>query len=187
MRRLVILFLASLMLAAPPIRAVDYRIDTGRSHADFNVRLLWVRSVKGRFTQIAGEVALRPDGTATVDARIGVDSVTMPASWMRRWVLAEEFFDAAHYPTIHFVSEPVPIVALARGGVLDGELTLRGITRPVHFELQPTNCLQIVVQGCNILVRGHVSRAAFGMNDHRAALSDTVRLSLTVALAPALR
>lgn len=187
MRRLLILLLASLLLAAPPVRAIDYRIDTGRSHADFNVRLLWVRSVKGHFTQIAGEVVLRRDGTATVDARIGVDSVTMPASWMRRWVLAEEFFDAAQYPTIHFVSEPVPITALVRGGALDGELTLRGITRPVHFELRPATCPQIGVPACNIQVRGQVSRAAFGMNDHRAALSDTVRLSLTVALAPALR
>lgn len=186
MRRLLALLLACLALAAPPAWPAEYRIDTGRSHAGFNVRLLWLRTISGRFTQIAGEVALRPDGTATVDARIGVDSVIMPSSWMRRWVLAEEFFDAARYPTIHFVSTPVPIAMLAAGGAIDGELTLRGVTRPVHFELRPAACPPIGAKACAIEVRGHVSRSAFGMNEHRASLSDTVHLSLTVTLAPAL-
>ncbi|PWK92605.1 YceI family protein [Fulvimonas soli] len=179
------LLLAALGAAWRPAGASDYRIDPDRSHAQFSVRLLWLRTASGRFTGIAGQVRLRPDGTASVDASIAVDSVVMEAAWMRRFALAEAFFDAAHYPAIRFASAPVPLRALAEGGELDGLLTLRGVTRPVRFELRPAACPQPGVRPCQLEVQGSVSRSEFGMTAHRATLSDEVKLGLSVTLAPA--
>lgn len=173
------------MLAAPAAGALDYRINTARSDAEFGVRLLWLRTVTGHFTQIAGEVKINPQGQATVDARIATSSIVMNSERLRRWVLAPDFFNAAQYPTIQFLSAPITYAMLTSGGVLSGQLTLRGITQPMRFQLQPANCTSAQKQACMIEARGSMSRSAFGMNSHRTALSDEVQLGLLIALEPA--
>lgn len=184
-RALVAFLLGGLALAAPAARSTDYRIASASSHAAFAVRLLWLRTISGRFTQIAGEVRLDPRHRATIDAHISVDSIAMDSEHFRRWILAPEFFDAAHYPTIRFLSDPIPLAMLTSGGVLDGQLSLRGITRAVRFELLPATCTTVTTPTCLIEARGLVSRSAFGMTSHRAVLSDQVQLGLSIALDPA--
>lgn len=179
------LLLAALALAASPVRANDLRIDSTRSCARFGVRLLWLHTISGRFTQIAGQVRLDPQGDATVDAHIATASLATESERTRRWMLAPEFFDAAHHPAIRFLSVPVPVSRLTSGGALDGQLSLRGVTRPVQFQLLPANCDSITARDCLIEVRGHVSRSAFGMTRFRATLYDRVQLGLVIALEPA--
>jgi len=170
------------VFAAPAARYTDYRINPTRTQATFAVRLLWLRTISGRFTIIAGEVKLDQRGHAVIDARITVDSVAMESDRLRRWVLAPEFFDAAQYPTIRFLSDPVPLAKLISGGELDGQLSLRGITLPVQFELLPATCATLTAATCLIEARGSVSRSAFGMSSHRTALSNHVDLGLSIAL-----
>ncbi|MFC5742138.1 YceI family protein [Dyella tabacisoli] len=163
--------------------AIDYRIATERSHAEFGIRLLWLRKITGRFEQIDGDITLSPHhDTATVDARIEVNSIRMDSERFRRWVLAPEFFDAEQYTTIHFISAPVPIAALEQGGALDGWLTLRGVTRPTRFELLPAHCSSSSPQNCLIELHGSIQRGDFGMTGYRTALSDRVELGLVIAL-----
>jgi polyisoprenoid-binding protein YceI len=175
--------LAVLLLASLPAHAADYRIDPARSHADFGVRLLWLSQVSGRFEEIDGDVTLSTlHDTAVVDAHITVDSIHMSSDRVRRWVLAPEFFDVSHYPSIHFVSEPVSLTMLEKGGSLDGTLTVRGVTRPAHFELLPSRCPLTEPQECVIAVKGTIQRSDFGMIGHRAALSDRVELGMMISL-----
>ncbi|WP_049622936.1 YceI family protein [Frateuria defendens] len=182
MRWLAALLLAGVALLPPPARAIDYRIDPARSQAQFVVRLFWLRSIQGRFTRMDGEVAVSPQGMAVVDARIQVESLAANGAWIRRWMLAEEFFDGPHYPIVHFVSAPVPLAAIADGEALDGTLTLRGVTRPVRFELDPAPCIETGERPCTIVARGRVTRSDFGMTARRPALADEVRLNLQVVL-----
>ena len=184
-RHFAIGLLVALVLAAPAARSTDYRIAANRSYADFGVRLFWLHTISGRFMQITGEVRVDPRGLATVDARISVNSIVMDSVRFRRWVLAPEFFDAAQYPTLHFVSDPIALNALTAGGVLDGQLNMRGMTRPISFELMPATCNTIASTDCVIEARGTLSRNAFGMNAHRTALSDQVQLGLWITLTPA--
>lgn len=175
--------LVVLLLAVLPVHAADYRIDPARSHAAFGVRLLWLTQVTGRFEQINGDVTLSSlHDTAVVDAQIAVDSIQMSSDRFRRWVLAPEFFDVAHYPAIHFVSDPISLAKLEKGGDLGGTLTLRGVTRPAHFELLPSSCPLSAPQDCVISVRGTIQRSDFGMNGHRTAVSDRVDLGMSISL-----
>ncbi|MGO4702682.1 YceI family protein [Dyella sp. 2RAB6] len=172
-----------LALAACTLHAADYRIDSSRSHAEFGVRLLWLTQVTGSFEHIDGDVTLSAQrDVAVVDAHITVDSIQMSSERFRRWVMAPEFFDAEHYPTIHFVSEPVPVASLEHGGALFGTLTLRGVSRPARFELLPSPCPLDTPRDCRIEARGDIQRSEFGMTGHRTALSDQVRLGLIIAI-----
>ena len=172
--------LTGLALTAPAARSTAYHIAAYRSHADFAVRLLWLHTINGRFTQIAGQLQVDPRGLATVDARITVDSLVMDSARFRRWVLAREFFDAAQYPTIHFVSDPIALTRLTAGGMLGGRLGLRGVTQPVRFELMPAVCSTRSMTDCVIEAHGTVSRSVFGMSGHSASLSDQVQLGLWI-------
>lgn len=184
MRRWLHPLLLGLLSFAPAAWPAEFAIDTSHSHAEFAVRWLWLHTVKGRFAQIDGTVALDPQSQATVDARIATDSATMPSERVRRWAMGPQFFDAGHYPTIHFRSEAVPLSRLTTGGTLAGQLSLRGVTRPVRFDLRPADCRSLAAATCKIEARGFISRSAFGMTSHRAALSDRVRLALMIVLTP---
>jgi polyisoprenoid-binding protein YceI len=173
---------AVLMLVLPAARSMEYRINPARSGAEFGVRLLWLQTISGRFTQIAGEVTLDKRGLATVDARLTASSLVMNSERLRRWVLAPDFFNAVQYPTIRFLSQPITFAMLTTGGVLNGQLTLRGITRPVRFELQPAHCTLSTETACVIQAHGSLSRSSFGMNSHPTAVSDRVQLGLLIAL-----
>jgi polyisoprenoid-binding protein YceI len=172
-----------LLLAVQPAQAADYRINPARSHADFGVKLFWLSQINGRFEEIDGDVTLSAlHDTAVVDARITVDSIHMGSDRIRRWVLAPEFFDASRFPSIHFVSDPISLAMLERGGDLDGTLTLRGVTRPAHFQVLPSRCPLDVPQQCVIAVRGTIQRSDFGMTGHRTAISDQVQLGMMISL-----
>ncbi|HET6433003.1 YceI family protein [Dyella sp.] len=180
------LLLVLMLLACASVRGADYRIDTARSHAEFSVRLLWVRQINGRFTEIHGEVTLSPlRDSAVVEATVAVDSVAMASARLRRWVLDPEFFDVRRFPQIHFVSAPLAVRSLDRGGELPGWLTMRGVTRPVQFRLEPASCTLARGSVCRIEVRGSVHRSDYGMDGHSTAVSDTVQLGLLITLDPA--
>lgn len=176
------LLLAGLLLHAGAARATDYRIASADSHADFAVRLLWLHTIEGRFTDITGRVRVDPRGMATVSASIRADSIVMHSERFRRWTLAPEFFDATRYPLIHFVSRPVALATLTRGGPLNGQLDLRGMSRPVHFELRPARCQSLDSAQCIVRAEGTISRSAFGMHGHHASLSDLVQLGMSIRL-----
>lgn len=177
-----VLWLLPAVLSAATAQA-NYYIDPDASQAMFRVRLFWLDRVKGHFTRVDGDVAPgpRPDSWV-VDATIPVDSVTMSTSLLRQWVLAPSFFDAQHHPVIHFVSNPFEQDELDRGGTLTGYLTLRGVTAPIHFAVDPAHCTQFTTASCTIVLRGNLRRSTFGMTSDRVALSDSVDLNLSITL-----
>jgi polyisoprenoid-binding protein YceI len=184
-RHLAFLLLIPLVLWAGP-HDNDYRIDSSCSEAMFRVRLFWLDKVNGAFTHVDGDVVSgpRPDSWV-VNATIPVDSVTLPSTRMRQLLLAPSFFDVEHHPTIHFVSDPIAQQDLEHGGTLTGYITLRGVTAPIHFNMQPAQCEQSEATPCRrIVLRGMLQRSTFGMTSDRLALSDNVDLNLNITLQP---
>lgn len=178
-----LLWAIALMLSAASVSAADLRIDPTHSRAEFAVRLLWVSTVSGSFEGIRGDMSIDPKArTAVVRAVLDTESIHMESARLRRWVLAPEFFDAVHYPQILFTSEPLPLELISRGGDVDGQLTLRGITRPVTFRLQATRCPADALDGCVLQLQGMIDRTDFEMRGRRGALSDRVNLGMAIVL-----
>ena len=73
---------------------------------------------------------------------------------------------------------------LREGGTIEGQATLRGVTRPIRFQLAPATC-PAPGSACPLHAEGEVNRSLFGMDAHRVALGDRVRLSFSVMLDPA--
>lgn len=107
-----------------------YRAQPVPSTFAFAVRHSGVFRYRGSFSDVAA--TLRDgDGELVLDGSARVDSISVAEpEAMRAHVLGPEFFDAEHHPEITFRSTAV---RLARDGAaeVEGELTIRGITRSV--------------------------------------------------------
>jgi len=160
-------------------------LDPARSLAEFEVRVMWLIGVRGRFGALQGAIDIdRSQGSVVVDARIDVNDVQMRSTSNEAWVKSAEFFDAVHYPQIHFVSDSFSLAWLKSGGQIDGALTIRGITRRTRFDLAASECPDAIARACATEAEGTIRRSDFGMRSRRGALSDKVQLSFSIYVVP---
>ncbi len=179
---LLLAFVASAAVSAPA--PTGWRIDSHRSQAEFWIRPLWVKRIEGVFPLLDGQVVRDArDGLYRVEIDIDARAVQMGSRNQVTWAQSEQFFDVQRYPRIRYRSLPVPAEGLFAPGHADGEVTLRGITRPIRFQVQASECPRPGLD-CPMRASGEISRSAFGMDSHRMAMSDTVHLEFQLWLLP---
>ena len=118
---------------ATELIAGTWAIDPVHSSISFAVRHLMVSKVRGNFETFGGAVVVAEDGTPSVSAEIAVDSVHTGNEQRDAHVKAADFFDAEKHPTATFVSTGVR--ADGDDYVLDGDFTLKGVTKPIELKL----------------------------------------------------
>ncbi len=113
-----------------------WTIDPSHSGASFTVRHMFTK-VRGRFTDLSGSVETNgdvfTDGQVTVE--IKADSIDTNDAQRDGHLRTNDFFGTGDNPTIEFRSTSVT----ARGDnafLLHGDLTIRGITRPITLEAE---------------------------------------------------
>lgn len=169
-----------------PVRATSvgtnrWTIDGARSQAQFRIRLLGIVPMSGEFLDPRGSIAFdAADGDARVDAALSSAAIRMANPAHADWARSAEFFDAANHPQIHFRSRPIPQAVLRDGGAIDGELTLRGVSREVGLKVEGGGCDPSRARECEIEVFGQVRRSDFGMAARRATVGDWVSLRLRI-------
>ena len=180
---IVIAAVATLSAAASAADVVQ--LDEARSSGRFTVRMMWLVGISGRFGRVDGEVRSdRFRDQFSVDAHVDAAGVSMGSHRIEEWVKSAEFFDADRHPRIGFSSEAIPRQRLQNGGDLPGWLTIRGIRRPVVFQLQPATCGH-PGHDCPIVVTGTIRRTEFGMHSRRGSLADKVQLDFSIYAEPA--
>ena len=120
--------------ATTRLSAGTWAIDPVHSSIAFSVRHLVVSKVRGNFSTFSGAVVVAEDGTPSVTAEIAVDSVDTGNEQRDAHLKSADFFDVEQYPTATFVSTGVR--ADGDDYVLDGDFTLKGVTKPVSLDLE---------------------------------------------------
>ncbi len=108
----------------PDRLAGEWRFNATHSSVDFSLKYL-VAKFRGRFEEV--DASLR-DGVLTGSAKVASVNVKDPN--LIGHLQSPDFFDAEQHPEISFTS-----TTLETNGdtlTLDGELTIKGITQPVH-------------------------------------------------------
>lgn len=113
-----------------------WTIDPVHSSINFSVRHVMVSRVRGSFGTFSGEIRVTRQGMPSVSAAIAVGSVNTGNEERDAHLRSAEFFDVEQYPSATFASTGVR----ADGGsyVLDGDFTLKGITKPIRLGLHHT-------------------------------------------------
>lgn len=110
-------------------------VDTSHANIGFVARHMMVAKVRGRFTNVSGTVTIAEDPLQSkVEATADIASLTTGDAKRDEHLRSADFFDAANHPTMTLVSTGVE--ARGKSYVLHTDLTIKGITRPVDFDLE---------------------------------------------------
>jgi polyisoprenoid-binding protein YceI len=119
----------------PGYIAGTWDIDPVHSHVGFVARHLMVSKVRGNFTKVEGQIItadnlLESSATATID----MTSFNTGNEQRDGDVKGENFLDVANHPTMTYRTTGIRL----DGEVIiaDGELTIKGITRPVELAVE---------------------------------------------------
>jgi polyisoprenoid-binding protein YceI len=109
----------------PKIPTGTYSLDPIHSTFGFAVKHNGVSAFRGQFEQVDARLE---DGVLTGTAR--VESVKTAIPELKQHLLTPDFFNASDTPTVEFRSTDIRIADDGDAEV-DGELTIRGVTKPV--------------------------------------------------------
>lgn len=129
--------LTALLVALPAWAEVEtYRIDPEHSFANWQVRHVVAR-VSGSFSAVSGTIVLDRDNLARSRVEASIDVASLDSGHRKRDVhlWSDEFLDARRYPEMRFESTSVQPSGPDKG-FINGNLTLRGVTRPVRLAYQ---------------------------------------------------
>ena len=128
---------AALVHAAPAVAAPErYRLDPEHLSIGFLVGHIGYADVLGKFLRAEGDFVLDEEARTVSDIKVTIDAASVFSNHEARddHVRKADFLDVARFPTITFVSTG----ATATGpdtGTIDGDLTIRGVTRPVTLDV----------------------------------------------------
>ncbi|MFT4280678.1 YceI family protein [Microbacterium sp.] len=126
---------ASATIDVPGYKAGTWVLDPSHSEVSFSVRHMMISKVRGTFA-VKSATIIAPENPleARVEASVDVASIDTKDEGRDNHLRSADFFDVETYPTLDFVSTRVRY----EGGdfLVDGDLTIRGVTKPVTFELE---------------------------------------------------
>jgi polyisoprenoid-binding protein YceI len=170
----------------PELAPGTYTIDPAHSEVTFAIRHL-MSKVRGSFTDFAGELTVAGDlGLASATATIQTGSVETRNDTRDNHLRSAEILDVERYPTMSFATTGVR--ADGDRYLVDGELTITNVTRPVTLEVEFNGSGTDPWGGTRVgfTASTQVSRKDFGiefnvpMQGEKVLLGDRVDIQLEV-------
>jgi polyisoprenoid-binding protein YceI len=165
-----------------------WKIDPAHSHVEFAVKHMMISTVKGRFSEVTGEI--RHDETnvanSSVEIEVGVASIDTRESQRDTHLRSADFFDAETFPNMTFRSTRIegPLDEFK----LSGDLTIHGVTRPLTFDVTHEGRGKDPWGGERIgfSATGKIKRSEFGLTWNAALetggflVGDDVKISIDI-------
>lgn len=172
----------------PGYVAGTWEIDPVHSDVSFSVRHMMVSKVRGRFHGVRGTIVTGENPLdSSVTAEIDVASIDTGNEQRDEHIRSADFFDAATWPTMAYRSTGVR--PDGDGFVVDGDLTLHGVTRPVELRLE-LNGIGVDAYGnlrAGFSAAAQLNRKDFGitldmpLDGGGAVVGDRIQIALEVA------
>lgn len=124
-------------LNVPSATQSAWDLDLAHTSVEFAVKHLMISTVTGRMKLARGQILVdegRPE-SATVDVEIDAGSLDTGVADRDLHLRSPDFFDVANHPKIVFKSTRAQRLGETTGK-LEGELTVRGVTRPVTLDVE---------------------------------------------------
>ncbi len=134
MSRLMIgLALFALAATAP---AATWNVDPAHSVISFSVKHLMISTVRGDFTTFEGTLSFEEGQSEALSVEATADAASVNTRNEKRdaHLKSADFFDAEKYPKLSFKSKSTKKTGEGHY-LLTGELTIRGVTKEVAFDV----------------------------------------------------
>ena len=114
-----------------------WKIDPSHSGIHFTVRHMVVSKVRGTFERWEGSIELDEANPSASKVTVHIEpaSITTHEPQRDTHLRSPDFFDVEKYPALTFVSTRVEKVG-DNGYRVTGDLTLRGVTKPVVLDVE---------------------------------------------------
>jgi polyisoprenoid-binding protein YceI len=170
----------------------QYQLDAGHSIFEFSIGFAFSH-VKGRFTDPKGSIIYDPANPENSSVTVIAPSKSLDTGWGNRdrHLKTSDFFDVEKYPTVTFQSTRLRRSGSGSGFVMEGNLTMHGVTKAVTVPLDLPAPRRSPESGWMILTASgtiKVPRKDFGITGgdkynswftaaRQATMSDTVDVS----------
>ncbi len=164
-----------------------WTIDTLHSEVGFSVRHMMVSKVRGKFTKFTGQLVTAENPLdSTVTAEIDLASIDTGSEQRDGHLRSPDFFDTDKHPLMTYRS--TGLRADGDDFILEGELTLKGVTREVPLKLELNGFGPDSYGGtrAGFTAKGQINRADFGVTWNAAiegggvVVADKVELHLEI-------
>ena len=178
-------FLAAATLSTAALAAEQFRIDPDHTFVHFAVVHTGVSSIHGRFSVTKGSASLdAAQQAASVTVEIDARSVDTGVKKLDGILSGELFFDVAKFRTASFSGRAVQF-AQGVPTEFEGDLTIKGVTRPVHLTAERFVCQEVTILVVKHYVCGgdltaNLKRSDFGLTKYLSMVSDDVRITISV-------
>ncbi len=185
-RIMLALVVAFLLGAAAPTGQI-YAVDANASSLSAKVPFLGIGRKSAGFPEVSGTIRLdrqRPQDIA-LDVKIDARALTAGDNLTLSRLKGEKFFWVEKYPQVRFVGREMKLTSPTEGSV-DGELTARGVTRPVTldvtFDRPPAQALP--GEAISLTGKTRINRYDFGMKSYRLIVGKYVEIELKARMVP---
>lgn len=182
MTKLAVLALAAVALPAAAEQEI-YVIDSKHTYPRFEYSHFGYTTQVNRFDRTSGRIVLdRAARTGMVDVTIDATSVNSGNSLFDEHLRGEDFFDVKNFPVITFKSRTLKFEGEKVASV-DGNLTVKGITRPVTLAITSFKCMPhplVKKDACGANATTRINRTDFNAGKYAPAVSDEVTLNIAV-------
>ena len=171
---------------------VKWTIDPAHSEVQFKVKHLMITTVTGSFQKFDADIEAPGDdlSKARVTFRAEAASVTTGNEQRDGHLKSPDFFDTAKHPHIVFTSTKVEDVDHDGSWTLHGDLTINGISNPVHLDVEFGGVMKDPWGNtkAGITINGKFDRKRWGLVWNAALeaggmlVSDEVRIACEVQL-----
>lgn len=185
MKTRLITALCALALALPLQAAERYVIDTEGMHAfvQFRISHLGFSWLHGRFNDFEGEFTFDPDNPANSTVQTTIRTASVDTNHKRRdkHLRSDDFLDAENHPEASFVSSGFVPLGEDRYR-LEGEFTLRGVTREIDIEVRQTGAGEDPWGGFRRGFQGstELPLEAFGIDYDLGPTAEKVEITLSI-------
>lgn len=160
----------------------DYQLDRNHAALLFKVGHLGFSKFVGRFNHFEVSLDFSEDNpeAAKVDAVIDMTSLDVASDDFSNVLMGPNWFDANAYPEALFHSTGIEVTG-DNTGVMTGDLTMHGVTKPVSLNVVFNGGGFDRLRGAYVVglsAQGKIDRSEFGVDRFRGLVSDTVDLEI---------
>lgn len=164
-----------------------YEADQGHAYVTFSYSHMGYSHPELRWGETNATIVFDNEApeNSTLSVSIPVSSIDSGVDKFDKHLMSSDFFEAETYPTITFESTDVEQALLGSGSVT-GDLTIKGVTKPVKFKGKITKVGKNFQSGNDMFgvsASGYVKRSDFGVDAYTPNVGDDVKIKIEMEFA----